>query len=275
MDRFAETKNQFMKKHYIFSTVILSAIWIAGSVQLSNSSSGAGPFKNTGSPGDGAVNTCAKCHMGTLNSGPGNLSLDVSDVPGTGYRTGQTYSIGVDLNDDRMTNGFQVTIEDASGNKHGTFMSSSGVKIVGPTSDWATHDKPSSTGQWTVNWQAPSMAVDSLIIYAVGNAANGNGATTGDRIYTTNTTIYIDPNVGISEERNSQGWTLLENPVHNVIRISSETETQLEVYSISGNRITGIKIQRGLNEFPVTSLRRGMYIMRDVRTSEATRIIVN
>ena len=86
---------------------------------------------STGSPGgytsstvDG--NDCTSCHSGLVNSGNGNIQLS-TNIPGTGYIPGQTYSITTNVYTPTtgtvaMMFGFETTSEDNSNNKIGTFV---------------------------------------------------------------------------------------------------------------------------------------------------------
>ena len=47
------------------------------------------------------------------------------------------------------------------------------------------HLQPSTTGVFTFDWTPPATDVGIVRFYAAGNAANGNGQPTGDKIYTT------------------------------------------------------------------------------------------
>src|SRR5262249_59953992 len=47
----------------------------------------------------------------------------------------------------------------------------------------------SGEGSWVFTWTAPATSVGRVTFYAAGNAANGNGGTSGDFIYTTSVSI--------------------------------------------------------------------------------------
>lgn len=169
------------------------AIFALSSVAWGNS--GGAPAQVTGAPGEG---TCAACHGGTPNSGPGSLQIRFDGL--TNWVPGQAVKVKVTLADPNATRwGFQLTARAASNPNQmaGSF------RIIEDTTRFAsnpppglqfvTHTssgtRPGTTGSvsWEVEWTPPSDAgFGDVIFYAAGNAANGNGqADPGDRIYTT------------------------------------------------------------------------------------------
>lgn len=169
------------------------AIFALSSVAWGNS--GGAPAQVTGAPGE---ETCAACHGGTPNSGPGSLQIRFDGL--TNWVPGQAVKVKVTLADPNATRwGFQLTARAAS-NPNQTAGS---FRIIEDTTRFAsnpppglqyvTHTssgtRPGTTGSvsWEVEWTPPSDAgFGDVIFYAAGNAANGNGqADPGDRIYTT------------------------------------------------------------------------------------------
>ncbi len=168
------------------------AIFALSSAAWGNS--GGAPAQVTGAPGEG---TCAACHGGTPNSGPGSLQVRFDGA--TNWAPGQAVKVKVTLADPSATRwGFQLTARAASNPNQmaGSF------RIIEDTTRFAsnppqglqyvTHTssgtRPGTTGSvsWEVEWTPPSDAgFGDVIFYAAGNAANGNGqADPGDRIYT-------------------------------------------------------------------------------------------
>jgi hypothetical protein len=54
-----------------------------------------------------------------------------------------------------------------------------------------THAGDPGPVSWSFEWTAPETPPDSVVFYAAGNAANNNGSTSGDYIYTTTWTTYL------------------------------------------------------------------------------------
>ncbi len=146
----------------------------------------------TGSPGDGA--TCVECHIGSPNPITGWIS---SNIPTEGYTPGQTYQItATGTHNGVVRFGFELTAENTSGSKVGTFI------ITDPTrtkltniNNAVTHTfngitPTGNTNSWSMNWTAPPNDIGQVRFYAAFNAANGDNNTTGDVIYTSN--LFID-----------------------------------------------------------------------------------
>lgn len=149
---------------------------------------------NTNAPGEG---NCTACHTSfPVNSGTGNIII--TGLPKT-YLPNQTIPITVTVNDGSgVIFGFQLTPIDEIGRSSGTldtlFSPQLQIEqgIVGPdTRDYICHTnlgtQPTQffTKSWTFNWQAPANRVGRIGLYAAGNAANSDGSTNGDYIYTT------------------------------------------------------------------------------------------
>ena len=151
------------------------------------------PAGHTGAPGEG---TCIECHTGTLNSGPG--SVTITGVPDS-YEPGQEFTLTVRVqHPDRRRWGFQITALDAQNRPAGTLSainrnitkiatgtgSLEGRRYVEHTTN-GTFAGQAQGGEWDVKWTAPNADVGRVTFYAAGNAANNNNASSGDSIYTT------------------------------------------------------------------------------------------
>ena len=160
----------------------------------------AGPLpRHTGAPGD---QTCVACHFGTpLNGGGGNVTLSASS--GSTYTAGQTITLTLTVTDSAArVYGFQVSARPdsnaangqagmlvAAAQQHiicenGSAMPEAGCPSNAPV-QFLEHDLPFTSNTITFSWTAPSTDIGPVTIYAAANAANGNRANTGDRIYTT------------------------------------------------------------------------------------------
>jgi uncharacterized protein (TIGR03437 family) len=160
----------------------------------------AGPLpRHTGAPGD---QTCVQCHFGTaLNGGGGGVAVTAST--GTTYTPGQSVTFTVTITDAAArVYGFQASARldsNAEAGQAGSFvpgaqqrvicqdgaeMPAAGCPASGPL-QFVEHTSPLQTNTITFNWTAPATDAGPVTIYVAANAANGNGANTGDRIYTT------------------------------------------------------------------------------------------
>jgi uncharacterized protein (TIGR03437 family) len=155
-------------------------------------------------------NVCSDCHDGGLNTSSGNVKLAFNgNGSATTYAPGTTIPIRITITDTgggRNVWGFELAARFVTGKQAGSFTAST---VGCPTSNTnctrtlanissppaqpgltlVTHynvvAQPGSTFTFTVNWTAPADGSGGTIYFsAVGNAANGDGNLTGDRIYT-------------------------------------------------------------------------------------------
>jgi hypothetical protein len=151
------------------------------------------PAGHTGAPGE---QTCIQCHSGTLNSGPG--SITITGVPDS-YEPGQEFTLTVRVqHPDRRRWGFQITALDAENRPAGTLaaVNRNLTRVISGTGSLegrtyvehvtnGTFAGQALAGEWQVKWTAPAVDVGRVTFYAAGNAANNNNASSGDSIYTT------------------------------------------------------------------------------------------
>lgn len=151
------------------------------------------PGGKSGSPGDAGA-TCVQCHSGTVNATSGWIT---SNIPPSGYVPGETYQItatGTHSGVGRF--GFELTAENTSGGKVGTFAITDAprTKLINQ-GNAVTHTFNGTTvsgnsSSWSANWTAPGTDIGQIRFYAAFNAANGNGNTSGDVVYTS--TLFVD-----------------------------------------------------------------------------------
>lgn len=155
-------------------------------------SSGAPP-RQTGAPvpGGGVEANCTTCHVTfELNSGTGSVTVSGPET----YLPGETVTLTVtvdnttELAGDQLEQGFQVTVKDAAFEPTGTLGLADDVRTQFAWDDpaYVTHTSEGSlASSWTVTWTAPATDPPAEVTaYAVGNAANGDGGTGGDYVYT-------------------------------------------------------------------------------------------
>lgn len=156
------------------------------------------PAGSTGAPGENP-RACTTCHTGSPNPDTRG-SITIGGAPAS-YVPGQRYTLTVTVSHpdaDRRRWGFQLTALTQNGNQPaGTLVvtNSSLTRLVvggpGRNRQYIEHTtlgtRSGLTGgtSWSFDWIAPSQDVGPVIFYAAGNAANNNGASTGDKIYVT------------------------------------------------------------------------------------------
>jgi len=186
-----------MKTIYKFLSVL-----IIPSILILYSYSSGSPGGKTGSIGDGGT-TCTQCHAGTASGQSGWIT---TNIPSEGYTTGETYTITVTGTHSGVVKmGFEVTAENISGSKKGSWtVTDAGRTKLANANSSVTHTSggntpTGNTNTWSANWTAPSSSTGQIKFNTAVNAANGNGSTSGDQIYTSLITvdevIVLDPQI--------------------------------------------------------------------------------
>lgn len=199
--------------------------------------SGGAPNGLTGAPGEG---NCTQCHAGNgLNDSAGLFQIGIPAV----YEPGESYTITVLLGQpDQSRWGFELTDQGA-----GSFSSVDGTTQVSGdyVKQTAAGTMNGTTGpvSWEFEWTAPDEFVGPVTLYAAGNAANGNGGTSGDYIHTTSMTIEESTSVGSGVR--PEAIALLSNapnPFNPTTELKVELTqggpVQLAVYDLSGRQVT-------------------------------------
>ena len=165
------------------------------------------PARTSGGAFPGESN-CTRCHAGTVNSGPGTLSLTVGGVAASGesdaetltYTPGETIALIVSFEDTtKFRVGFQLTARSGDGcGQPGALAAASsddgtGISVgsgtCGPASSqvqWVTHQTPrnGSAATFAVDWTAPAEDVGAVTIAVAVNGADGGQSARDDNIYT-------------------------------------------------------------------------------------------
>ncbi|MEL6132312.1 MAG: choice-of-anchor V domain-containing protein [Bacteroidota bacterium] len=181
-----------MKKRYTISILLFIGLLSIAGTQFSSQF----PTRRSKAPGE---SSCGGCHSGNVNTGAGSnqLSLPPDYVPDS------IYTLSFTLNDNTFSsgkNGFTITALDGNNLKAGDFgvITSGNTAVLtgsvgGQTRQYVGHRNASTNKTWNFTWQAPASSVGDITFYIVGNAANGNGSTSGDFIYESNQTLSLDP----------------------------------------------------------------------------------
>lgn len=179
----------------------------------------------TGAPGE---ENCTFCHVGTVNSGGGSVKVEI--LNGSAYKAGDKHTLRITITDATATRwGFQLSARlKGTANKAGSFALKDPVSTRMETFnglDYVTHTeagtKAGTAGPVTyeVEWNAPPAGAGNVVFYIAGNAANRDGAITGDKIYTasaeyaadsgdTQTKSYALPQIAFGGNVNTDGrWT--------------------------------------------------------------------
>ena len=188
----------FVKLSIIAASAVLAVFcfqdFFGKSEKVSASASGPSA-SHTNAPGE---SNCTQCHTDSaVNSGTGGAAI--SGVPAD-YMPNQQVTLTTTVSQsDAVIYGFQLTAVDSQGKQVGTFtlptQSPQQLQIVsgivgGNQRQYVEHNingvVPTVFGSktWTFNWKAPAERVGKVSFYIAGNAANSDGTTSGDFIYT-------------------------------------------------------------------------------------------
>ncbi len=158
------------------------------------------PAGVTGAPGE---ITCANCHRG----GSGGGSVNIAFSAGVMYMPGAKQQLTITVTDtDARRWGFQLSARLAADNSQaGTLAPAPGefVKVICSDSsprgaagcpasapvEYIEHSTPGQTNTFRIEWTPPATNRGPVRMYIAANAANGNGNSSGDDIYTANYTL--------------------------------------------------------------------------------------
>lgn len=206
------------------------------------------PGGNTGAPGQFNGRTCANssCHSGNAIL---QLNMITSDIPASGYKPGETYTITGTVSEPGITKfGFEISPQDSAGNLLGslTVTNSTETQLTNQsksvTHTFAGNSGPSGTKSWSFDWTAPSAGTGLVTFWGAFNAANSNNSTSGDIIYRsllavdedTTTTVNIDEEIASS-------IFMFPNPVSETLYISlknpAQSRLQVEIHNLSGKKM--------------------------------------
>ncbi len=128
---------------------------------------------------------CTSCHTGSLNSGPGWVT--VRGLPAT-YDPATTYTLTLVVYDTTAARfGCEMVAKDTTGNVVGSF-TPVGPNTTVTSGGYAVHENAPyavDSFAFVFEYTTPDASTYSgpIVIYAVGNAADGNGSTLGDNVY--------------------------------------------------------------------------------------------
>jgi hypothetical protein len=220
------------------------------------------PTGSTGVPGEG---TCADpgCHTTfAVNSGSGGLVLtNVTSTPGQ-YEPGDTLDFGILLQQAGQSRwGFQLTVIDAAGHPAGTILVSDPVRTQVETGaggrQYLTHTAPGTDSGtvdaspgWNFKWKAPAAGAGPVALYVAGNAADGDGTSLNDYVYTMSASFTELPaSVHQSGSALPGRWHLgpnYPNPfnagtrIHYFLDGTAMGPVSLTIYDLAGRRVRSL-----------------------------------
>ena len=210
-----------------------------------------GQAGRTGSPGEG---TCTGCHTGSpLNDGTGSVVISSPDMINWEYMPGDTYNINVTVS--RTGNplfgfGLECLTGATPAQNAGTLIVTnstqtqilnamvSSVQRKNMTHKLNSGQNPDSK-PFSFMWAARTRNVGNVTLYGGGNATNGNGSTSGDRVYTT--TQVVTPALGagsMDEAIAADVFNVFPNPANDHISVTyvclQGEQVDFSLYTLDG-----------------------------------------
>ncbi len=243
-----------MKKNYSFYLTLLLIPMLAF---LFLGLSGGRDGQYSGSPGDGGT-TCTACHSG---GDFGAVAEITTNIPTSGFVYGDIYEITVSVTSSSSKHGFQLTTEDPSQAKVGSYTAGVGNQVVNAGTHMTHTSAGNSQTSWTFDWTAPESIVgDEITFYAAVNSTNGNGSTSGDQIVTTSLTYPLST-VGVFDNENIS-LAIYPNPTADYINIDSNesfVDAVLMIADVSGKIV--LESNKIDSKIDIRNLIPGTYIL--------------
>jgi len=227
------------------------------------------PMGKTGSPGDGGM-TCNSvgCHAG--NATQSATGWITSNIPGTGYLAGNTYTITATATKTGISKfGFEVSPQNPSGTKLGTLINTSSQTAIINTNyigQTFSGTSGSNTKSWSFDWKAPVTGSGAVTFYGSFNCANGDGSTPGDFIYTSTLTV-SESTVGINAYQQIKGLEVYPSPSTGIftLKFLNTPVFKIEVFNLNGKIVKEFNLNN-LNAnsftFDLSNQKTGIYLMK-------------
>ncbi|HPQ09097.1 MAG TPA: T9SS type A sorting domain-containing protein [Bacteroidia bacterium] len=229
----------------------------------------------TGSPSE---STCTACHGGGSGTTMVNVSFNPA-IPSGSYTPNQTYTVTVTVSNNAYSKfGFGCEILNVSTNANIGTMPSAGTgvtfKTAGNGRKNAVHSTPKSgtgSASFSFVWTAPSTG--NAVLYAIGNAVNGNGSTSGDKVSSTYSLSLVPDVTGVAlNESHIQNLVVFPNPIKDYVNVQFSASTSLNNVSFSIIDLNGktvfekkmTSVATGLNNIQFSipeNISNGLYIL--------------
>jgi hypothetical protein len=225
-----------------FAFRLVAALMLGATLALAYSSGP--PDGKTGRPGEG---TCNDCHSGVGSAD----STELAGLVGGWYQPDSLYSLTLWVRyAGQLRWGFELTVVDQTNNSAGqlivtestyTQYSSAPPGYLKHTGT-GTHPGTSGPTAWTFGWRAPAAGAGAVRFYWCANAADNNGASSGDRICRDSLVL---SETGIAEPGADHGrrYWRYTNPTRNraVITYQGDPNLPVRIYSADGKRVRALR----------------------------------
>ena len=133
-----------------------------------------------------------------------------------------------------------------------------------------TNNVGPNTQPFSFHWTAPASGSGVVTFYAAGNAADGDGGTAGDYIYTT-TLVVAQNTVGINESAASNfNLSVFPNPTSDYLNVkftlNEASSVSMNLIDITGNKVANLISDNGIKGeinriFDISTYSKGVYIV--------------
>jgi len=263
-----------MKKIYSILVILLFSVVVMSFDILS----GNGKAGKTGSPGE---TDCTSCHVGTVNTGIGGVVITAPTLTNWAYTLGQTYQINVTITQaSAPLFGFGFEALNSTGANAGTLVITNSTETqiktftVAPNSRNNVVQKSgggltTDTHTFTFNWTAPATNIGDVTFYVVGMAANNDGGTDGDFVYSSSQVVTFSTKI-LENESDKFKLNVYPNPVSEKATIKYQlkenSNVNFELVSITGKVIfenSNIEELAGIHEHNLllNTIPKGLYFV--------------
>lgn len=242
---------------------------------------GASMQDRTGGPfavmAGGQPSSCQTCHTGTAFNASMAVQLLDGGTPVTAYEPGQTYKLRYTVNHGAGSPavfGFQSVVLTSGANANvGTFAAApSGMRVSTFSGrSYVEHSMPRSSNTFEIDWTAPAAGTGTIAVYAAGNAANGNGATSGD----SGARTVVQFTEAVISSASEDAWpgvsvSVFPNPVQQVLLVDVEMaeagSLQVSLTNAQGQLVSPAQLVAGggaaRHRIDVAHLPAGLYLLR-------------
>jgi len=267
-------RGKFMKVVYTTVFAVTAIIAIMSFELLSPN----GKVGYSGSPGEG---NCTSCHSGTVNSGTATVAITAEPTLTTGYVPGQVYTVSITISNSPSPNnkrfGLDAEVLLSSGANAGTItltnmnmMKMQTNKVGSNTRNNVTHTGSGNVGPtnqtFSFNWTAPATGSGTATFYASVMAANNDGGTSGDKVYTVNLAV-PEQSVGVTESNLSNALAIFPNPSNGIFQITTGTSeisanSSYEIYNSTGKLVCQSQLSNTNTSIDLNNQPAGIYYVK-------------
>ncbi|MEI6091634.1 MAG: choice-of-anchor V domain-containing protein [bacterium] len=232
----------------------------------------------SGSPGEG---NCTSCHSGTVNSGTATCAITSEPSLANGYTAGAVYTISCTISNSPSPNhkrfGVDAEVLLGSGANAGTISITNATmtkiktnKVGANTRNNVCHTGSMNTGPSTqtfsFQWTAPATGSGTSTVYASLMAANNDGGTSGDKVYTVNLPIQ-EASVSVTQSNHTTNLSIFPNPSNGRFQVGVgdaeiSANSSVEIFNSEGKMIYKSSINNTNSEVDLSNKPAGIYFVK-------------